>query len=129
MRSDPTPNADQSDDSLEARLRTLPPPCVPEGLEARLLAAIPTRVAARRRWPARLLLITASAAAVLLTVLGWPRPDDPNTVLKPAMNQPALLSPDDWLEFRHGLNQAEPRTFAWPLNNTLTSTIPPDLLE
>lgn len=129
MRSEPTPNAGRSDDPLETRLRTLPPPAVPEDLEARLLAAIPTHVTARPRWPTRLALIAASAAAVLLVVLRWPQPDDKKFVLKPVTNQPALLSPDDWLESRHGLNQAEPRTFAWPLNNTLTSAITPDLLE
>ena len=38
------PNSDPTVESLEARLRGLPPPFVPSDLQARLLAAIPSKV-------------------------------------------------------------------------------------
>jgi hypothetical protein len=71
-------NENRSNDDLDAladRLRALPAPPVPSGLEARLLAAVPDAVAFApgprpRRWGGRLALAGAlAAAAVLLAVL------------------------------------------------------------
>jgi hypothetical protein len=45
MQSQENPHPDQSLRALEARLRALPEPAVPAGLEARLLAAIPNNFA------------------------------------------------------------------------------------
>src|SRR5260370_22901790 len=78
----PGPNSDQSLESLEARLRALPPPPVPGDLETRLLSAIPAEMptweqgsGSRRRWMVWVGLAGALAAACWLIVLSWPRSD------------------------------------------------------
>jgi hypothetical protein len=61
-------NADKRSD-LEARLRALPPPSVPDGLEERLLASIPGLPGPRRSpW---LRGVGAMAAAAVLLVTAW----------------------------------------------------------
>src|SRR5438093_12334554 len=81
-------------ESLEGRLRRLPPPPVPADLEARLLAAIPAGVSSRAesgiasaprvlpaltqpgspgRWVRWAGGVSALAAACLLIVLAWPK--------------------------------------------------------
>jgi hypothetical protein len=79
MHPERSPNADRSTEWLEARLRALPQPAVPEDLESRLLATIPAdAVIVRRRWvmPAVWAGVAGPlAAACLLAVLNWPRRD------------------------------------------------------
>src|SRR5262245_35735495 len=67
------PSTDRSPEALEARLRALPRPPVPDGLEARLLAGVPAALPVpRRRWPIWAGAAAALAAACLLAVLAWP---------------------------------------------------------
>ena len=71
-----SPNQPENDETLEAlaqRLRYLPPPPVPSGLEERLLATIPSRRRASRArfWQAASILL--AAAACLLCALRLPR--------------------------------------------------------
>jgi WD40 repeat protein len=74
MHSERRPKPDRSPESLEARLRALPRPHVPAGLEARLLATIPAdRPIPRRRRAAWIGAVGTLAAACLLAVLVWPR--------------------------------------------------------
>ena len=61
-----SPNQPENDETLEAlaqRLRYLPPPPVPSGLEERLLATIPSRRRASRArfWQAASILLAAAA--------------------------------------------------------------------
>src|SRR5258708_2505077 len=81
-------DADGRSDSLESRLRNLPPLPVPGDLEARLLAAIPAekictiphlaRVSGRRRtlWAGAGI---AFAAACILMVIIWPKSAEQGT--------------------------------------------------
>jgi hypothetical protein len=127
LENRPTPEA------LEARLRALPSPPVPGGLEARLLAGIPAEVPiARRRWPVWVGVGAAAAAACVLAVLAWlghdkgislPDPQPSELVHK---DTPRL--PDEFV--------APPEivpTFHWPLEDTSPLTvsiaIPPELFE
>jgi hypothetical protein len=120
-------NANRSnDDDLDAladRLRGLPAPPVPAGLEAKLLAAIPARLALRPR-RAPWLLLTTAAAVLLAFVLGYffgrpgAPPDGPlpapapEIAVKPptlwnyrlAQDGPATSSPDPL-----------PSSFEWPV--------------
>ena len=77
--SDRTDGDGRNASDLEAALRRLPPPAVPEGMEGRLLAAIParfgaagSRAASPRRW-AFAGGVAVAAAGVLLAVLLWPQ--------------------------------------------------------
>src|SRR5688572_26619334 len=74
------------DRRLLRRLRDLPPPPIPPGLEARLLAGIPAQAGApaRRRWllRPRTLAASAAAAAVLVTTAVW-RPGPGRTASPP----------------------------------------------
>src|SRR5262249_55626403 len=140
MHSERRPNPDRSPEALEARLRALPQPPVPAGLEARLLAAIPAAPPApRRRWAVWVGLAGALAAACLLAVLAWPRRDgrgpDPSAPGPPVTPRPPDASDRlaAWREARRVLDGAEPSPFTWPLPETSPITaataIPPDLLE
>jgi hypothetical protein len=122
------------DDALEARLRDLPPPPVPAGLEARLLAAIPpalslapegtTRVNGWRRRPLWIAAGCALAAACLLVVFLWRGRDFDNAVPKGPANQAALQEPGDsadqrmLLQARRDLEEAEMPAFSWPFEET-----------
>jgi hypothetical protein len=69
-------------EAIEDRLRRLPAPRVPEGLEARLIAAFPARSAlpvarAARRWRWAVAAAVAAAAAVACFML-WPRTREPD---------------------------------------------------
>jgi hypothetical protein len=136
-------NADQSPELLEARLRALPQPPVPAGLEARLLAAIPAdRPTQRRRWAGRV-GVAAMAAACVLAVLAWPRREAKGPVPSPPpgdiVHQAAPRPPADaadltaWRETRRVLDGAEMPPFSWPLSETWSvrgsNAIPPDLLN
>jgi hypothetical protein len=61
------------DRELLRRLRDLPPPPIPPGLEARLLADVPAPGPPRRWWP--VLASGAVAAGVALAVVTRPRPE------------------------------------------------------
>ena len=138
----PGPNSDQSLESLEARLRALPPPAVPGDLEARLLSAIPAEMphgeqmpnSRRRRWVVWASLAGALAAACLLIVLSWPRNNGPkNNIVKhdggSSSNSDMPPRPGN----RHDSDAMSAGTFTWPLDEMspmLASTaIPPDLLD
>jgi hypothetical protein len=143
MHPEELPNLDRSLESLESRLRALPPPAVPAGLEARLLAAIPACLPApRRRWVARV-GAAALAAAGLLAVLAWLGRDGNNVVIGPPSSHPTAKitprPPEDadgiaiLLQALRDLDEADPPTFTWPLPPTppltLAPSIPADLLD
>ena len=75
-------------EAVEDRLRRLSAPQAPEGLEARLIAAIPTRPAvagapASRRWRWPVLAGLAAAVAWALFAF-WPRSQDSNVAQRPS---------------------------------------------
>ena len=137
-------NSNGTPESLEARLRALPPLRVPADLEARLLAAIPVAVTfPRRRRRVWVRVVAASAAACLLAVLAWPR--------RAAEHQAGGLAAGDLVregttrlsasnssasssqKFQRAPEDMEKVTFTWPLEETspltVSSSIPGDLLE
>jgi hypothetical protein len=136
------PKPDRVLEALGARLRGLPQPPVPVELEARLLATIPPpRPVPQRRWIVRVRLASlagALAAACLLAVLAsaWrhlgnlvPRPPTTESV----SHDPSRPSDDSVrngpAEARLVLDGAPSSSFAWPLENALTSFLPPDGLD
>jgi hypothetical protein len=130
------PDPDGSPESLGARLRALPQLPVPADLEDRLLAAIPAEMPVERRCRAVWVgAIGALAAACLLIVLIWSRPAGRSPGTSRSAPQVALRPPDDsaghssWLEARRSRDGAEIPKFTWPLDNSLTSVISPDLFE
>jgi hypothetical protein len=151
------PNSDRSPESLESRLRALPPRPVPGDLEARLLAAIPAEESnAVPRWarasrPRRLAVWAGAAGAVaaacLLAVLLSPGPGSemavPNLAVNSERSQPAhqvtaqqpadFLSIMPWLEARRDLDGAERPLFTWPIQEKsplmVSSALRPDLLD
>ncbi len=88
------PDHDETLDALADRLRRLPPPPVPEGLEARLLAAIPAaprrRVRLARSWIAAAVLLAAAAAVLLAVRLPPPEPPPIAPIERPADDAPTL---------------------------------------
>lgn len=139
MNPERRPNPDRPAEPLGARLRALPRPAVPDGLEARLLAAIPADRPAPRRRAVRAGAAVALVAAGVLAVLGWPRHDgaDPVPVPEQSESVPRVtpLPSDDsdgvpasW-PARRLLGDTDPPSFNWPVENMLTSSIPPDLLD
>ena len=96
MHPERRPNPDPSPESLEAKLRALPQPAVPGGLEARLLVGIPAAMPippphptlspwrgegrVRGRWAVWVGVAGTAAAACLLVVLTWPGRDAGNRV-------------------------------------------------
>jgi hypothetical protein len=157
MRPQPRPNADRSPESLEARLRALPPPPVPRHLEARLLAAIPAKASnemLRLAYGSRFRplavwarAVVAVAAACLLSVVLWPGPRSkmtaPNLVANPEKRQPALqdtpeqpghsFSIASCLEAARDLDGAEQPLFTWPIHEKsplmVSTATRPDLLD
>jgi hypothetical protein len=139
MRSRRPPNSNESLESLEARLRALPQPPVPGGLESRLLAAMPVRasIVTRRSvlgprarhfviWAGATL---ATAASCLLVVRFWPEPNDrhraASVVLKPATTDFARQFPNrqpeisrrilPWFQARLDPDETEMPTYSWPV--------------
>jgi hypothetical protein len=149
---------DRSPESLEVRLRGLPQPCAPVGLERRLLASIPAgRPIPRRGWVIWAGVAASLVAAGLLVELTWRRDGSDHrgteavtgktrpaaAVAKSGMNRPGNLVPSlapdesasiaEWREARRVLNGAEPASFAWPLEGSslvsVSMTFPADLLD
>jgi hypothetical protein len=140
MHAERCPNPDHFSEALEARLRSLPLPPVPTGLEARLLAAIPAARPRRcRRWAVR--VGGALAAACLLAALAWY--GRPGLVPRPAGSDLAahgVPRPEEgpgrsaaWWQARRVLDEREIPPFAWPLPRTsalrVSTAIPPDPLN
>jgi hypothetical protein len=133
-----------SPESLEARLRALPQPPVPPGLEARLLAAVPPgRSAPRRRWAVWVGVAAALAAACWLAALTWPRRGDTGPAPSPSGRdfahqvtpRPPSESPGvaAWARAGRDPEGAELPPFTWPLEEappvTVATALSPDLLE
>lgn len=142
MHPERRPNPGRSPESLEARLRALPQPPVPEGLEARLLAAVPARGSVPRpRWGVRALVVGAVAAACLLAVLAWYRRDGkaPAPAKQEVAHHVTPRPPEPpsgvavWARAGRGLDAAELPPFSWPLGEsrpaTLAAALSPDLLD
>jgi hypothetical protein len=127
-------NLQQSPESLEDRLRALPQPPVPDGLEARLLSGIPNQLLApRRRWPIWVGVAGVLAAACLLVVLTWPRRDRKEPIPSVPRNEivrgAVPRAPDDsdslaaWREAHRTLDGEQIPAFNWPLAETSSVTI------
>jgi hypothetical protein len=142
MHPEKRPNPNRSLELLEARLRSLPQPPIPADLEARLLATIPAeRSIPRRRWGVRVGVFGALAAACVLAVLAWPRPDGkhPSPKRNESTSQVTHRPPDDSAHIaslraaRQVQDETEPPTFTWPLPEPspmrFSTSIPPDLLN
>jgi hypothetical protein len=142
MLSDTLPDPDRSRESLEERLRALPRPPLPLELEARLLAAAPSRLPLlRRRWPIWISAAAALAAACMVAVFAWPRPDVPRAVTGPLAGGPAerVVAPPSheypsiaaWRQIR-GLSDGD-TTYTWPIDEIrplrASPSIPAELLE
>lgn len=88
------PDHDETLEALADRLRRLPPPPVPPGLERLLLAAIPPTPRARIR-PTRFRIaaavLLATAATALLAVRLPQREPSPPAVVSPPADEPATL--------------------------------------
>ena len=147
------PYSERSLEALEARLRALPPPPVPNELEARLLVAIPVemprRALAARPWrPAIWVGVAVGvAAACVLVVLLLPEPGikkmAPRVVAIPKKNEPAFpvanerpgesLGITPWLEARRGRDGEERPTFTWPIQEksplVVSIKIPAELFD
>ena len=139
MHAEPSPNLGRSSEALAARLRSLPPPPVPDGLESRLLAAVPVMRQTPRRWIVWVSLAGALAAACLLAVLAWsgrnvqvPGPTQgpgPDITQRPADMETFTIGRD----VEHGLAEAQNATFNWPLEEmspiTVATAPPADVLD
>src|SRR2546428_80240 len=149
MQPQRRPNSDRSPEALEARLRALPLPPIPGGLEARLLADIPAemphraRISRPRRWAVWAGAAVVLAAACLLAVF-WTRDEGPGSGRQTiaSVPQPSTFAsvPEagfpgmtPWLEARRGLAGVERATFTWPIQEKppllVSSSISPDLLD
>src|SRR5262245_53369290 len=139
MHAEPSPNPDPTSEALAARLRSLPPPPVPDGLESRLLAAIPVMRRTRRRWIVRASLAGGRAATCLLDALAWSgrnvqvpgRTQEPGPDIPP---RPADMETFPILrDVEHGLAGAQNETFSWPLEElspiTVATAPPADVLD
>jgi hypothetical protein len=79
-------------------------------------------------------VVAALAAACLLAVLAWPRRGRNDPVTRPDTNPSANRvarppSSPPWREARRTLDETESAPFTWPLRNTLTTSIPPELFD
>ncbi len=119
------PNRDETLEALADRLRRLTPPPVPEGLEERLLAAIPPtrrpRVRPARSWIGTAVLLAAAALLAVRVPRPEPRPMVP-TVRRPADDAPTLWRYEQALRRSNAdaavvVNQAMP-PFEWPVAGT-----------
>jgi hypothetical protein len=139
------PERSEKPESLEARLRRLPPPPVPADLEARLLASIPERAPIRsRRWTWWTGALTALAAACFLIGIlshkgdrqksdqknnGFAADDSKNSI--PRSSSQDKVS--DRLQAQRDPDDLKLPPFTWPVDEpshvTLSSSIPSDLLN
>jgi hypothetical protein len=123
-------SANRSNDDLDAlaeRLRRLPEPPVPAGLEAKLLAAIPPKMRPVRRrppWP----LVAAAAAVLLAFLFGYffgrtdgppdnprPRPVPPMATEPPPTLWNYRLAQDDSAGPGASRPDQLPTSFEWPV--------------
>jgi hypothetical protein len=141
MQSPNELNPEPSHQSLEARLRALPAPPVPAGLEGRLLATIPAertrrgpsdRAFARQGWWAVASTVAALTAVGLLAVFSWQGGNEKHvTAASPAADGLVgiVLSPVD----ERILQGAGDSTFRWPVQESppvrALSPIPRELLD
>jgi hypothetical protein len=138
MHPERPPNPDRSLEALEARLRAMPQPGVPAGLEEHLLAAIPFQKPLWR-WRSAVWMGAAAsmAAACLVALVAWlgQRERQPirvtpkDEIVHPATPRPA----DDSAGIAAWLEGSATPTFDWPLEEnsprTVSLAIPSDLLE
>ena len=127
-----SPERPESDEALGRRLRGLPPPPVPEGLEARLLAAIPRpprrRGGSTRLWLATAVLLTAAASVLLAFRLPRVVESPPVRVAVAPTIRPATLWTYEQALRRPGadasgvLDQVAP-PFAWPVAGSRTAIL------
>jgi hypothetical protein len=142
MQPEDNPNAGQSAESLENRLRALPPLSVPPDLEDRIVRSTDEM---RPVWRRRLVLWGSAAvlaAACLLVVLAWTGAGSSDRMARRTREHPtrgirAPLSDDSRSvsapkESIAGLDDLPP--FVWPLQETqpvrgASTSIPADLLN
>jgi hypothetical protein len=135
MHPEKPPSADRPD-SLEARLRALPLPPVPAGLEARLLGAIPVQVpgehSVRVRRSVWIAAACALAAACLLVVLFGRGREGDNPAPTNANHQvsdhgppraPAESVSPRLLQARRDLEETQVPAFTWPLEQTSSTRL------
>ena len=151
MRRRELPEVDRFPESLEARLRSLTPPPVPDDLEARILAAVPVftphvRNLSLRRGPLLAGASIASVAACFMVVFVLRSLQQPiggvldsRLVETPAWNKSEQIQTGKFLDIvarledRRGLNELELPMFSWPIHETsammCSKAILRDLLE
>ncbi len=128
-------NPQRSPEALEEKLRALPQPSVPDGLESRLLAGIPASLPARRRrWPVWVAAVGVVAAACVLVVLVWSgrdrkepgrsvdngetvRKESPQRSIHPEENNPPLP------RLGRDLDAENLPAFTWPIPESSPETI------
>ena len=119
------PDRDETLEALAERLRRLPPPPVPAGLEARLLAAVPaappTATRRLRRGAATAVLL---AAASTLFALRLPNHEPAPQTAPPTADAPTLWRYEQALRDSDGdagvaVNRAVP-PFEWPVEGPET---------
>jgi hypothetical protein len=100
------------------------------------MAAIPQELpTARRRWAVSVGATLALAAACVLVALALSLRDGRKLFSNPFAPQVVIRPTDDsasgaaWLESRGRAEGGETPMFSWPLENTLTCAISPDLFE
>jgi hypothetical protein len=108
----------ESTESLVNRLRRLPEPLVPNLLEAKLLAAVPTRArhtAVPRRAGKWCVAVGAIAAVVLAAVVTWPRVRGNNAGPKTEIATIQTNAPQSPRFNRHDSKETDPCNILPPL--------------
>jgi hypothetical protein len=150
------PNSDRSLESLEARLRALPPPPVPAELEGRILASVSASPAqnderprlartasGRWRFTVRAGGSIAAAAVCLLAIRFWPETDNkptapilvvvPESTKYPGHGTPLLRSDSPWFMAHQDLVETEVPAFTWPIQEKspvmVSTALSPDLFD
>jgi hypothetical protein len=142
MHSEEEPKPDPSLEALAARLRALPEPSVPAGLEARLLAAVSTARpglvspaakdsgADRQAWFALASTVLALAIVGLLAVFAWQNRGDNGvsmTEVAPPVEHNSLSAADELTGIalspldRRMLSGLSP--FHWPVEETRPANV------